>query len=373
MLIPKVDEFITRFPNEIRALFTMLQLGKLGGLAVAECDDPDLRLRLFDYFRRRLEAEQVYLLTFELSTKDTNLARSLAELTDEPRFKNLQLTGRYKSVAIFVYGIEKFSEEQRENFVKLLNFLRDRLNMIAHPIIIWGNSAFVTQLSRNASDFWSWKGNFYRFPSADSRLAALPDNGSAPLSRVEQPLPPIRLYLQRVQEDPDYRLWKNLYLPLKAVRADSTIGPLPQRHTLTMNELRQLAPIFPTAETFPANQTIFERGEQGDRAYIIVIGEVEVLIPDALGNDVVITKMGKGDFFGEIALIHTVPRTATVRTTTTTKLLRLTERSLSLLNHKAPNVLDILTEVAQQRLEARKKDILSPLRRFAIEGPGLFA
>jgi CRP-like cAMP-binding protein len=372
MIIPKADEFIAHFPNEIRALFGMLQLGKLGGLAVAECDDLDLRLRLFDYFRRRLEAEHVYLLTFELSTKDTNLARSLTELTDEPRFKNLQLTGGYKSVAIFVYGTEKFSDDQRENFVKLLNFLRDRLNMIAHPIVIWGSSAFVAQLSRNASDFWSWKGNFYRFPSPEQTLPSLHENGDSPLVRLDQPRTPLRLYLQRVQEDPDYRLWKSLYLPLKAVRADSTIGPLPQRHTLNLKELRQLGPIFPTAETFPADQTIFERGETGDRAYIIVSGEVEVMIPDALGDDVVITKMGKGDFFGEISLIHNLPRTATVRTITPTKLLRLTERSLSLLNHKAPNVLDILTEVGQQRLEARKKDILSPLRRFAIEGSSLF-
>ena len=108
---------------------------------------------------------------------------------------------------------------------------------------------------------------------------------------------------------------------------------------------------------------------------IIATGQVEVLVPDALGNDVVVSKLGKGDFFGEVALFKKVPRTATVRTTKPTKLLKLTERSLSLLNHKAPEVSDILTDIAQRRLEARSGDPeenLSPLRRFAMEGSSLF-
>ena len=127
MFLPQADEFAARFPDEIRTLLTMLRMGNLGGLAVAECDDLDLRARLFDYFRRRLETENIYLFNYAVSDKDTNLVRSLTELTDQPRFKNLELTGKYKSIAIFVYGIEKFNHDQREQFVKLLNFLRDRL------------------------------------------------------------------------------------------------------------------------------------------------------------------------------------------------------------------------------------------------------
>lgn len=372
MILPEADEFAALFPDEIRTLLAMLRMGNLGGLAVAECDDMELRTRLFDYFRQRLEAERIYLFNYEVSSKDTNLVRSLTELTDHPRFKNLELTGKYKSIALFVYGVEKFTPDQRENFVKLLNFLRDRLRLITQPVVIWGTSAFVTQLARNAPDFWSWKGHSFKFSSFDIQPLA---NGSLPAADRVDSLPPIRRYLHQILEDPDYRIWKELYLPLKATRVDETVTPLPPRHTLTYQELRQLAPLFPTAESFPADHTIFERGEKGSNAYIIVSGEVEVLVPDALGNDLVISRLGKGDFFGEIALIKKLPRTATVRTTHPTKLLKLTQRSLSLLNHKAPNVLDILTNIAQQRLEMRTRepgDTVSPLRRFAIEGSSLF-
>ena len=51
MILPEADEFAASFPDEIRTLLTMLRMGNLGGLAVAECDNLDLRIRLFDYFR----------------------------------------------------------------------------------------------------------------------------------------------------------------------------------------------------------------------------------------------------------------------------------------------------------------------------------
>ncbi len=372
MIAPEVDEFASRFPDEIRMLLAMLRMSTMGGLAVAECDDLSLRARLIDYFRRRLEAEGIYVFNFEVSSKDTNLVRSLTELTDHSRFKNLELTGKYKSIAIFVYGVEKFNDEQRDRFIRLLNFLRDRLTMVAQPVVIWGNTSFVTQLARNAPDFWNWKGQFFSFTGMGSEVSPGQENDES--TDPHNILPPIRRYLRRIIEDPDYAIWKDLYLPLKAKRATETVSPFPPRHTLTFDELKQLAPMFPHAEPYPANQTIFKRGEYGDKCYVIVSGEVEVSVPDALGNEMVVTRLGKGDFFGEIALIKNVPRTATVRTVQPCKFVTLTRGSLNLINQKAPGVLDILTEIAQRRLQARSQDpqeMVSPLRRFALEGSSL--
>ncbi|HMR67070.1 MAG TPA: cyclic nucleotide-binding domain-containing protein, partial [Anaerolineae bacterium] len=369
-MLPKNDEFSARFPDEIRTLLATLRMGSLGGLAVAECDDLSLRARLFDYFRRRLESDSVYLFNYEVSGKETNLVRSLTELTDQPRFKNLELTGKYRAIAIFVYGLEKFNVDEREQFVKLLNFLRDRLSTIAYPIVIWGTSAQVSQLARNAPDFWSWKGNFFSFHASEP-LSSLVDPGPVP-SLSQSEVSALIRYLHHVREDPDFQIWKELYLPLKATRADDTVTPFPTRHTLTFDELRQIAPLFPNADALEANQIIFQRGEPGDKCYIIASGAVEILISDALGNEIVISKLRRGDFFGEVALIKRVSRTATARTTRPTKLITLTHRSLSLLNHRAPNVLNILTEVAERRLESRAKDPdVSPLRRFALEGSSL--
>lgn len=71
--------------------------------------------------------------------------------------------------------------------------------------------------------------------------------------------------------------------------------------------------------TLEVGQTLFREGDQGDRAYVVREGRLEV--SRRIGSsDVVIAIEGPGTILGEMALIDDQPRSATIRALEPTRL-----------------------------------------------------
>lgn len=81
--------------------------------------------------------------------------------------------------------------------------------------------------------------------------------------------------------------------------------------------LAELAGVL-TEIRVPAGATIVEKGEAGSSLFIIVSGRVTVL-----NGSQVLNTLGERDVFGELSLLDTEPRSATIRAETDTSLLRL--------------------------------------------------
>ena len=74
-------------------------------------------------------------------------------------------------------------------------------------------------------------------------------------------------------------------------------------------------------EYFPADNIIFEQGEEGDRFYLIETGRVRISVVDPKTRQEVVSLFeGEGDTFGELAIMYGTRRAATITTVVDTML-----------------------------------------------------
>ncbi len=103
------------------------------------------------------------------------------------------------------------------------------------------------------------------------------------------------------------------------------------------------------AESVPPERVIFCEGDPGDRFYLIVRGRLAVFKAGAGGVERQVAVLEDGDYFGEIALLENVPRTATIRTVLPVVLLTLRRERFQQLLAQVPELRESLQTTIRQR------------------------
>ena len=74
--------------------------------------------------------------------------------------------------------------------------------------------------------------------------------------------------------------------------------------------------------TAQPGETLVRQGDLAEQVYVVSRGEVEVIRSEA-GVESRVAVLGPGEFFGEIGVMRETPRTATVRASKPTEVLKL--------------------------------------------------
>ncbi|CAK9787138.1 unnamed protein product [Cutaneotrichosporon oleaginosum] len=125
---------------------------------------------------------------------------------------------------------------------------------------------------------------------------------------------------------------------------EAFLAAVPILSSLKPSERAKIADVL-ESRTFEAGQDVIRHGDMGDEFFLIESGSAAAIKPID-GRETVVKQMGKGDYFGELALLNRQTRAATVRATEKLRVAALGEQAFTRLLGPAK---DIMARTAGER------------------------
>jgi CRP/FNR family cyclic AMP-dependent transcriptional regulator len=107
----------------------------------------------------------------------------------------------------------------------------------------------------------------------------------------------------------------------------------------------------------PKDTVVFFENEEGDSFFIIVDGRIKVTILGDDGREVILSVLGRGDFFGEMALLDNEPRSATAIAVEDTELLSLHRNDFQTVLSDNRSIMSALIKILTARLRRANHQI----------------
>jgi len=98
------------------------------------------------------------------------------------------------------------------------------------------------------------------------------------------------------------------------------LAQIPLLKNLAPEDLEDLAALFRGIKVNKGD-VLFRKGSEGTALYIIQEGAIKIVLPSRLGGERIVAIFSAGDFFGEMALLDGMPRSADAVAIKTSRLL----------------------------------------------------
>lgn len=128
-------------------------------------------------------------------------------------------------------------------------------------------------------------------------------------------------------------------------------------------ELQEVAELT-AFHTYPPNLVLCQEGAHGDVLYIVAQGNVVISKKMIEGEeDRVLRLGGRGEIVGEMALIQSAPRAATVRTTTECTVLEMKKADFETILQRSPRMAIDIIRITLDRLRANDQRMIADLQK----------
>ncbi len=118
---------------------------------------------------------------------------------------------------------------------------------------------------------------------------------------------------------------------------------------------------------YPKGSMILAQGDPGEALYLLAAGQVKVVLIHEDGREVILSVLGVGSFFGEMALLDQEPRSAHVVAMTDSLLLQLRREDFQARLRSGPEVAIALLRELSRRLR-RADETIGSLMLLDVNG-----
>lgn len=160
---------------------------------------------------------------------------------------------------------------------------------------------------------------------------------------------------------------------IQASPAATALSKSPLFSSLGREELDRLA-LMTTPMRFAPDDVVFREGDPGDALFVVVTGQLRVLVSTPSG-DMKLNTLGPGDIFGEIAVLDGRGRTATVAANQESELLRIGRQEFLIFLEDYPRYMSTLLQIVAGRVRNTVQAVpdatgLMPKGASVPAGPG---